>query len=77
MSIKFGCILCEQCRKTITYDFDFKNNEPTWERIKSPVKKRVLDFCDQRCRMVYLRGYEYYRRKLAHELKATKSLEGN
>lgn len=77
MSIKFDCVLCEQCRKTITYDFDFKKNEPTWERIKSPVKKRILDFCDARCRMIYLRGYEYYRRKLWYELANDKRRDGN
>ena len=77
MSIKFGCVLCEHCKTTIEVDFDFKNKEPTWSRVKSPVKKRMLDFCNPRCRMIYLRGYEYYRRKLEYVLQATKRLEGN
>ena len=67
--IKF---ICEHCKTIVATNFNFNNQLPTWERIQSKNKGkgsgkgRILDFCNEKCRIVYLRGRKYYADKLEH-----------
>ncbi len=76
-------ILCDKCHKILdTYPYTRK-----WEKIDSPRKHgtagkgRKLDFCDEKCRIIYLRGHKYYARKLQHIEenwnRELKRMEGN
>lgn len=61
-------ILCDHCRRTI----DARPFKFAHERINSPKKDkgagqgRILDFCDEKCRIVFFRGRKYYQRKLKY-----------
>lgn len=67
-----GHILCEKCSTIIVTGFNFLTHTPHWERVLSRRKDqgagrgRVLDFCNEQCRILFLRGRKYYQRKLQH-----------
>ena len=60
--------LCDRCRKIIVTDFNYLTGTITWETLTTPRKgshphTKRMDFCDYKCRIVYLRGRKYWRRK--------------
>lgn len=83
--------ICEHCRKIVATGFNFTLQKPDWVRLESTKysppneggngKGRILDFCDDKCRIIYLRGKKYYARKLQHIEnnwnKEVKQMEGN
>lgn len=78
--------LCDRCRKILATDFNYITDHIDWEVVVSARKgseghNKRLDFCDERCRIVYLRGRKYYARKLQHIEnnwnKEVRQMEGN
>lgn len=63
-------VLCDKCRKIIATDFNFLSNEFGWIRIPSPHKKhkrgkgRMLDFCNEKCLLVFFKGRKYWSNKM-------------
>jgi len=72
-------ILCDRCKTivgTMPYKFD-------WVRVDSrhkgagAGKGRALDFCNEKCRILFLRGREYYCRKMKYIADNDKRMDGN
>lgn len=66
---KQGKILCDRCSTIITENHNFFRTSPWWEVVqlqRSGGRKRRLDFCNARCRIICLRGRRYYRKKLEY-----------
>lgn len=65
-------VLCDKCKVIIATDFNFFTQTPAWERVLSARKRgvtgrgRCMDFCTEKCRIIYFRGWKYYQRKLRH-----------
>jgi hypothetical protein len=67
--------LCEHCRRIVASNFNFFTQKPDWVRLESTKfsrgfggngRGRILDFCSDRCRIIYLRGRKYWKRKQDH-----------
>lgn len=65
--------ICERCRVIVATNFNGLIGTPTWIRVPSRHKDkgagrgRMLDFCTDKCKIVYLRGRKYYNEKLQHQ----------
>jgi len=63
-------LICDHCSVIIdTYPY---KNPSSHERVNSRNKGRGggrgrrMDFCNERCRIIFFRGRKYYQRKLRH-----------
>ena len=79
-------LLCDKCSK-ILHTYNGSPPNITWERVMSKRKDkgagrgRELVFCDEKCRIVFLRGRKYYNDKLEHQKnnweREIKRMDGN
>jgi len=63
-----GHITCDRCNVIIVDSWNF-NNPPQWEIVElqqAGGRRRRMDFCDERCRILYFRGRKYYQKKLQY-----------
>jgi len=64
--------LCDRCRKILAPVSS--NTAINWETISAPRKGQPghtlrFDFCDEKCRIIHLRGRKYWQRKQDHREK--------